>query len=464
MEFITQHPWRQLILKPLDNARMEQPISADHSVWEYIDTEMAKLGTISHETVNISDVQDKIVVLLAEETKDFRLMAHLLNTLQRSEQPAHILLAIALLADYVEAYWNIAAPQKNKLRIIQMIIQRFINAKELFSQSAVAEEREQSISEFVRLKQLLQEQSALCETLDKLIISYSKSALSSLPSESVSAPPVAEPAQSTSAEIAEPLQQSKRPHVMLDDSSDRAWNKTLLKIADIESSRAFTTLISFQLRRHAVWFDIHSAPAADSNGVTLVPALPIEKLNEFKRELSHPTQTLWLKVENTISYSPYWFDGHFISAEIANKLGYSTVAEVIKNELKYFLARVPDCQSLCFAGGEPFMNEQTQSWLSRRENSQPQQADASELFSLFKDEGLQSALAFLEQSSGEEPRALSYTQLQTIKLLHHVGCHKLAKQQLENLTYQAAQLSAKEWEPSFFNSCNELKDLLGYKE
>ncbi|AKJ41617.1 Uncharacterized protein conserved in bacteria [Pragia fontium] len=470
MEFITQHPWRDLILKPLPQRQLEQAIPSDNGDWEYIDTEMAKLGTISHETVNIPDVQDRILKLLAEETKDFRLLTHLLNTLQRSERPASILLAIALLADYVEAYWSIAAPQKNKLRIAQMIIQRFVNAKELFSHSAIAEEREQSISEFVRLKQLWQEQTALCEQLDKLIVSYSKSSISELPSAAAVTPTtVAAAAPSTSPNNGSQTTSESKvphtslPHVMLDDSSERAWSKTLLKIAEIEAERSFTTPISFQLRRHAVWFNIATPPAV-SNGVTSVPALPIEKISEFERELSRPSLALWLKVENTIAYSPFWFDGHYLSAAIANKLGHPTTADVIKNELKYFLARFSECQSLCFSNGEPFMNPQTQKWLNQKEHSQSQSEDFSQALSLFNSEGLQSALTFLEQTTGDEPRSRSYTQLQTIKLLHQAGCHKLGKQQLENLVHKAAQLSAKEWEPSFFDSCNGLKDSLGNKE
>ncbi len=42
------------------------------------------------------------------ESKDFRLLAHLLRTLQHAGDPH---LALRLLALYVEHYWSVAAPQ-----------------------------------------------------------------------------------------------------------------------------------------------------------------------------------------------------------------------------------------------------------------------------------------------------------------------------------------------------------------
>lgn len=464
MEFIAQHPWRDLLLKPLSPAQQQQAIASNNSDWEYIDSEMAKLGTISHETVNIADVQDRILNLFAEETKDFRLLAHLANTLQRSERPASILLAIALLADYVEAYWDIAAPQKNKRRIAQMIIQRFSNAKEAFCHAAIEEEREQSTKEFVRLKQLWQSDSALCEELDKLIVSYAKSSITELPVAQTVSPAPASHSASVPTPQAQPAVASKPlPHVHLDDSSERAWSKTLLKIAEIEAERSFSTPLCFQLRRHAIWFNA-SVPPAAGNHVTTVPPLPAEKISEFDREFSQASYALWAKVENTIAYSPYWFDGHCLSARIADKLGHSGIADVIRNELKYFLERFPDCQSLCFSNGAPFMNEKTQKWFNQKESRQATNEEYQQALALFDTEGLQAALDSLEQAASDQPRSLSYSQLSTIQLLKQAGCHKIANHQLENLIHRTTQLSAQEWEPSFFDSCNELKETLGNKE
>ena len=86
MEIITQHPWREAINQRLSPEYEKNPIAADNSDWEYIEGEAAKIGTNGHDTVNIEQLQNTILQLLSTETKDFRLLAHLLNTLQRDRK------------------------------------------------------------------------------------------------------------------------------------------------------------------------------------------------------------------------------------------------------------------------------------------------------------------------------------------------------------------------------------------
>ena len=73
------------------------------------------------------------LVILASESKDFRLLAHLLRTLQHAGDPH---LALRLLALYVEHYWAVAAPQNmaHKKRFASQVIKRFETGIEGFSQ------------------------------------------------------------------------------------------------------------------------------------------------------------------------------------------------------------------------------------------------------------------------------------------------------------------------------------------
>ncbi|WP_166793079.1 hypothetical protein [Budvicia aquatica] len=55
-----------------------------------------------------------------------RVVAHLLRTLQHGKKPHEITLALALFADYIENFWQTAAPQPRlKLRLFKQVIQRF---------------------------------------------------------------------------------------------------------------------------------------------------------------------------------------------------------------------------------------------------------------------------------------------------------------------------------------------------
>lgn len=71
-------------------------------------------------------------MLLASETKDFRLLAHLLRTLQHA---GDILLASRMLAQYTEHYWTCAAPQNmaHKKRFAAQVIKRFESAVQDFA-------------------------------------------------------------------------------------------------------------------------------------------------------------------------------------------------------------------------------------------------------------------------------------------------------------------------------------------
>ncbi|WP_392565257.1 type VI secretion system protein TssA [Utexia brackfieldae] len=465
MEFITEHPWRQVVTQRFSQELEKQPIAADNPDWLDIESEAAKIGTISHDTVDMGHIQQVVLALLQQSTKDFRLIAHLINTLQRSDAPNQILLGITLLADYIEIYWDIAAPQKLKKRILYMIIQRFSMVKSEFNTQAIDAERNESTMQFVRLKQALQASYPdICDELDKLIISYAKvpSALAKDPMSSqvagvkhVQTKPITS-TPSSESDIKPSLD------ISLDAGSEQAWRRTLLKVIEIENSRAPHQAIVFQLRRHIVWFNI-DVPVAH-NDRTQVPPLPAEKVSGYMRELNQPTVELWQKIENTLTYSPYWFDGHFMSAQIAQKLGYPHIAKLIKHALGYFLQRCPACATLHYNNGDPFASEQTLKWLNKKAliSSHIDQPDQS--LAIFEADGLAAAIHYLDQQSSQQLRDLSYAQLQTITLMHKVGCDKLAHLQLDQLQHKVSQLEVKHWEPAFFERCDEVAAQIGHKE
>lgn len=453
---MTKHSWRKAINQRLSPDNEKKPIAADNSDWEYIESEAAKIGTNAHDTVNINQLQNTILKLLTSETKDFRLLAHLLNTLQRHGKPENILLAIVLLTDHLSLFWHIAAPQKLKKRIIQLVIQRFNLAKNDFYNNAIQEERESSTTYFIQLKQLMQEYyPELCDDIDMLIVSYAKQ-----PTNTASLLDKNEQISATKPLSLEHNIES--PSITLNPSSEQNWRKTLLKIVEYENKKAFDQPIVFQLRRHIVWSDL-TIPSTN-DGMTNVPALPLEKINEYQRELNRPTVELWQKIEATISYSPYWFDGHYMSAYIAKKLGYTMLAELIKNELRYFLDRFPECKNFKYSNNTPFANEATLKWLQKETTTVSLTSDNNKALTILNDDGLPLAFQYLEKNTSDEKRSLYYSQLQAVALLNKTGCYKLAKQQLEMLYTGAKDLSVQEWEPSFFEHCKEIKEKIINKE
>lgn len=108
MDLRDPNVWVSHLLENLPEEKLASALKDDNPDWEYIDGGIVKLGSLAHSQLDIPELQHRGLVLLASESKDFRLLAHLLRTLQHAGDP---LLALRLLALYVEHYWAVAAPQ-----------------------------------------------------------------------------------------------------------------------------------------------------------------------------------------------------------------------------------------------------------------------------------------------------------------------------------------------------------------
>lgn len=108
MDLRDPNVWISHLLENLPEEKLASALKDDNPNWEYIDGEIVKLGSLAHSQLDIPELQRRGLVILASESKDFRLLAHLLRTLQHAGDPH---LALRLLALYVEHYWAVAAPR-----------------------------------------------------------------------------------------------------------------------------------------------------------------------------------------------------------------------------------------------------------------------------------------------------------------------------------------------------------------
>lgn len=129
-----QLKWKEQLLTPLNEEKQAAPIADDNPDWEYIDGEMIKFGSLSHAQLNIDEIQRKALQLFASETKDFRLLVHLLRTLQHAGEPNELALAAELLAEFVRHFWETSYPQNMRLkqRLAGQILKRFDTSQDSF--------------------------------------------------------------------------------------------------------------------------------------------------------------------------------------------------------------------------------------------------------------------------------------------------------------------------------------------
>ena len=458
MDLRNPDTWISHLLENLPEDKHASAMKDDNPDWEYIDGEMLKLGSLTHSQLDIPEIQRRGLVLLASESKDFRLLAHLLRTLQHAGDP---LLALRLLTLYVEHYWTQAAPQNaaHKQRFAAQVLKRFESGAESFAESANITQRDSLLAELAKLAQRWQEQNipALAQAVDDLSSQYRRAfrgaepALSApSPTPSVSAPPAA-------ATLPSPVSPSVSapaiPTVDIDSHDDKAWRDTLLKVSAILCERQPDSPQGYRLRRHALWQAITSVPQAESDGRTPLAAVPADMTADYQTRLSNADLALWQQVEKSLLLAPYWLDGHYLSAQTAQRLGYSSAAEAIRDEMARFLVRLPQLATLRFNDRTPFMSEQTKQWLATSPGSQTApimrtDEDTEAVHQCFSEKGLEAALQYLEKLPEGDPRDQFLRQYLGAQLMEDAGMVQLAQQQYRMLFKAGLRMTLADWEPS----------------
>lgn len=457
--------WISHLLENLPEDKLTSVLKDDNPDWEYIDGDMLKLGSLAHSQLDIPEIQRRGLTLLASKSKDFRLLTHLLRTLQHAGDP---LLALRLLALYVEHYWTVAAPgMAHKKRFAAQVIKRFEAGISGFAENAAATQRDLLLGELAKLALLWQDNNAteLAQATDDVAALYMRAFRDSEPAET----PVA--AQSAVASVplstvpvaSAPAPSSVAPALVMniDSHDDKAWRDTLLKVAAILCERQPDVPLGYRLRRHALWLAITSAPQAESNGRTPLAAFPADMMDDFHARLNNADMTLWQQVEKSALLAPYWFDGHYLSAQVAQRLGYTAVAEAIREEAIGFLTRLPQLSTLLFNDHTPFISSQTKQWMTASPSSaQPVSAQQSgeewqNALACFTEQGLEAALRYLDTLPEGSPRDQFYRQYFGAQLMDDAGMAKMAQQQFRMLFNTGLRIVLAEWEPSLLEQLEQ---------
>lgn len=449
MDITSQHPWHALLQTPLSPEQLAQPLAEDDPEWDAIDSQMVRLGSLAHASLNIAQLQQQLLALLTEKSKDFRLIVHLLRTLQHAGQPDELMLAVSLLTDYVQHFWQIAWPQdpRYKTRFAGQILKRFDSAAGSFSASASAEQGESMQGLLAHLAQVWHPlDAALAQQVDGLRARYTPQTNFAV----VTPQATAEPSRPAVPPAQQPTVAST-PALNIDRSSDKAWRQTLLQLADMLCELQPETAMGYRLRRYAVWGALSAPPMAQADGRTPLAAVSADRTADYLARVATADLALWREVEQSLTLAPYWLDGHVLSAQIAQRLGHEPVAQAIRDELNDFLARLPALASLCFSDMTPFLSPDSSRWLGQHETSGNGNSaiEQDEIWQCYHQQGLQAALQMLDaQPEPPDPRAHFYRQLLSNQLLEAAGLTTLAQQHYHHLGLLAQQMTLSTWEPS----------------
>lgn len=445
-----QHPWLKILLTPIDHTLVTTAVNDENSDWAYVDSEIAKLGTISHSQVDIGKVQHAALTLLETQTKDMRLVTHLLRTLQHSGDEQTLLLAAILFKEYVTHYWDSAYPDtKIKTRLALQILKRFTSHTEKL---ATLDETSftQIIQIFATLSTFWDTQTpALSKAIDELkhnLIQKRQNQSENLPEPPNVSTEKEKTETLTTAHFTAPVE-----HITIDDSSERAWKKSLQKVIDVLFENFPDRPIAYRLRRNVLWGTLDGVLIVDNNGVTpLVVPISQDKLSDYVSALPNATLAVLKQVEESVTKSPYWFEGHYLAASMATTLGFNDVASAIKEELTQLLTRLPMLKTYRFSDNTPFLSENVHQWLENTVASTSTTFDHSVIWQCFEEQGLDAALRLLNNQEHHEIRTQFYQQKLEAQLFEKAGLTQLAAQRWQQIEQLAQTLTVAEWETSFF--------------
>lgn len=475
MEVLIDNPWKEQILSPI-----QSEIDIDEDLeWLELDSDMVKLGSLEHQTLNISHLRHLAAQLLSTKSKDLRILAHFLRTLQHSGKVTELLIGLASFADYVEHYWETSPPSQKirKERLTQQIFKRFENMASYFSQDSSRLEKDQAKQQFARLIEFWKDNVKLKAELEQLLQRYTFTDKQIHQNDNVSDSSgdeqpnsgkkiITESEHSTSdlrnisseKEVIKPIVEP----VSIDTSNDRAWKNTLLKVADYLIERDFSNPIGYQLRRFAIWSLITVAPLAE-NDRTQLAAVSQDRINDYKVLIEKALSSdVWKEIEYSLTLAPYWIEGHYLSAKVAERMSCPQVAKAIKESVLSFIERLPELKQLKFNDGTPFISDECSSWLY--DNNEINQALVSDIQlneqigDYYKEQGILNTLKFINDQSYTDLRSQIYAQLSSIELLEKEGLHNLAKQQYFTLEQAISPIMVKDWEPSIFTLLHDKQE------
>ncbi len=451
------------IAEPINQANPVGERLLDDAKYEFIEEQLMKVGSLAHETVQWQQVESSAVELLSSRSKDIKLLSFLMQCLQQDKRADRLVVSIGVLVNFAKHFWLDAFPapgDKGKLprrRLFQMMLERSIVCAEQLSSTQLSVDQK---AEAERYLSSLIELAGEYGLPDADVLRLQQKLQPILASSSVQAAPEVAPHRpsltpklSTSTSTA---------GLTFDTSNEREVQKTLQKIADFMCESDSGMAQGLRLRRYSTWFSITALPAGDQQGKTELAAVDEDTVRDFQDAINQgPDKALWRKLEASLALRPYWFDGHYLSAQIAAKLGYQASSDAIKEELAGFIGRLAGIEKLSFSCGRPFLSEPSEQWLNQQQATQDsgagdwdllwQQADATA-----QKAGLEIALAQLNQGlqTAKQPREQFYWRLLTADLLDKYGLGALARDQYQQLQTQISEITLPNWEPNLVNRIN----------
>jgi len=468
MQAVEQHPYVEQVLSSFSGESVAGENLMDDPTMEYLENEIMKVGSLAHTGVEWGKVESESLRLLSDTSKDLKVLGFLMLCLQRGGNGERFALSLYLLHRVLDSWWKDAWPypgdkgKRARKMLMTQILQRALKEVSALSfDGGVGDGREFCLA---TLGKLMEQASAL-ELPDDGLVDLRRS-VEKLPSPS-DTPGPSETAEKTEAANASSSGSSSSQtssassaslgSLTLDPANERATRQSLLKVADMLTETTPADPLGYQLRRYAIWQSITSVPPTRDGIKSDLAAVSADRVADYRESLSKsPDLALWQRIEQSLSVSPFWLEGHWLSAQVASALGHETCAEAIRTAVKAFVERLPELADMTFNDGTPFLPKAVADWMLSGPAKGGSAGGTSSWEQAYEDargimdqKGLAPAMKLLEEGleGAREPRDRFYWRLMSSQLMKDSGMKSLAKQQVQDLLEQTLVLSFYVWEP-----------------
>lgn len=477
---ITAETHLEPLLAPLAANGQGQPVGEpleESSDYLALDAEMMKVGSLQHASVAWETAETLAIQMLSQRGKDLKVLGHLLHCLQHDGNGVRFALSLRLLTRALEQpWWEHAYPfngqrgAKLRPRLFQQFTQRSVKLAGGLDFHNAEDEFEACQTALTELKAQVEQRSLPGDSLGELSrqLMTQRPAQSSSSEKSSNASQQAESSEKTHSRHADHADSAhasaqapaKAPELRLEAGNERSNRQALLKMADFLSEQSPGEPLAYRLRRYAIWSAIQALPAAKAEGKTELAPVSADRIADYREALARGGDSdLWQRIENSLAVSPYWLEGHRLSAGLAKQLGHPRCAEAIRDEAQRFVARLPGIETLTFNNGAGFVDDETQRWLyssasggsgSSSNGSDAWQMGLEEARDAVESGDIGAALKVLDQglSAARSPRENAYWRLASADLLHETGLESLAQQHYHTLHQSVAELALEQWEPA----------------
>lgn len=367
--------WTQDLAKVIAPFEALEGVGKDftyQSDFEWLDTEVMKVGSLSHESIEWNKIEELSIRILAESSKDLRVLSFLMQALQQKGTWSDMVASLHYLAGFIDPFWEVAYPfnksdkrsAQGRNRLLVQILKRSIQALEYLSNEKTCNADEiKALTEITNqlesvFKQHLIESREL-SNLKRVIAQIGEQTVLNTTTQGSGL----DGGQNKKAQGATQLDS------MIDiDVTDTEFLPKLTRLFyEINEP-----LLALSIRRLSLWSNINEAPPHEKNGETTLSSPSSGLIAKYKGFLNQNNISLdeWAELEESLTKAPFWLEGHYISAQIISALKGPLYADIIREYLKKFIEKIPNLISLTFNNGVPFISVEAKAWVNDESRNQ----------------------------------------------------------------------------------------------